>query len=85
MSFVGPRPDIIPCVEKLRGELPGYDRRHAVRPGLTGIAQIYASRNAPERVKLHYDLLYIRRRSFPRDLALIARSIVVTLKGGWDT
>jgi lipopolysaccharide/colanic/teichoic acid biosynthesis glycosyltransferase len=85
MSFVGPRPDVVPAVEKLRKELPGYDRRHAVRPGLTGVSQLEASRWAPERVKLHYDLFYVRKRSFRLDLALIARSVVRTLRGGWDT
>ena len=91
MSFVGPRalmPDEIEVgaagasvpIEKI----PGYEARHRMRPGLTGIAQIYADRDIPRRDKFRYDLLYIRRRSFGLDLRLIALSLWITLRGTWE-
>ena len=91
MSFVGPRalmPDEIEI--GVRGArvaietIPGYEARHRVRPGLTGIAQIYAARDVPRRQKFRYDLLYIRRRSFALDLRLIALSFWITLRGTWE-
>jgi len=91
MSFVGPRalmPDEIevgaagPSVPL--AAIAGYEARHRVRPGLTGIAQIYADRDVPRRDKFRYDLLYIRRRSFGLDLRLILLSFWITLRGSWE-
>jgi lipopolysaccharide/colanic/teichoic acid biosynthesis glycosyltransferase len=65
-------------------EIPGYSKRHVVRPGLTGIAQIFADRDIPSRQKFRYDLLYIRRRSFWLDVRLIALSFWVTFRGRWE-
>ncbi len=72
MSFVGPRA-LRPGEVEARAELgtefvqidqiPGYAARTAVRPGLTGIAQIYAPRDVPRRQKFRYDRLYVRRQS----------------------
>jgi lipopolysaccharide/colanic/teichoic acid biosynthesis glycosyltransferase len=91
MSFVGPRalmPDEIEIVGRdarvAIETIPGYEVRHRVRPGLTGIAQIYAARDVPRRQKFRYDLLYIRRRSFALDLRLIALSFWITLRGTWE-
>ena len=91
MSFVGPRalmPDEIEiggCGARVAIEtIPGYEARHRVRPGLTGIAQVYAARDVPRRQKFRYDLLYIRRRSFALDLRLIALSFWITLRGTWE-
>ena len=91
MSFVGPRA-LMPDEIELGGRgvrvaietIPGYEARHRVRPGLTGIAQIYAARDVPRRKKFRYDLLYIRRRSFALDLRLIALSFWITLRGTWE-
>jgi lipopolysaccharide/colanic/teichoic acid biosynthesis glycosyltransferase len=91
MSFVGPRA-LMPDEIELGGggarvaieTVPGYEARHRVRPGLTGIAQIYAARDVPRRQKFRYDLLYIRRRSFALDLRLIALSFWITLRGTWE-
>ena len=71
MSFVGPRalrPGEIEVngngiVEKLE-DVPGFTDRCAVRPGLTGVAQIYAPRDVVRRCKFRYDRFYIRRQSF---------------------
>jgi lipopolysaccharide/colanic/teichoic acid biosynthesis glycosyltransferase len=103
MSFVGPRSQ--PEKEIVRvgdtkkelyiRDVPGYDLRQLVRPGLTGIAQIYAPREVAHRYKFKYDLIYVRRmmrsagilgdiRMFLYDLALILRSVWTTLRGRWE-
>src|SRR5439155_21969012 len=84
MSFVGPRPEWTELVKKFRLEIPGFDRRHVVTPGLTGIAQIYGHSETPRRHKIRYDLVYIRRQSFWLDLRLILISFFVTFTGGWE-
>jgi lipopolysaccharide/colanic/teichoic acid biosynthesis glycosyltransferase len=66
MSLIGPRPERPEIVEKLRLCVPGYDRRHAVKPGITGFAQIHLPPDSGLRSvknKLVYDLFYIRHRS----------------------
>jgi len=92
MSFVGPRalrPGEIEvngsgAVERLE-EVPGFAARCAVRPGLTGVAQIYASRDVLRRQKFRYDRLYIQRQSFWLDLRLILLSFWITFRGTWET
>lgn len=84
MSFVGPRPEWTELVRKFRQEIPGFDRRHIVRPGLTGLAQVYGHSELSRRQKLRYDLLYIRKQSFWLDLRLFLFSFVVTLAAGWE-
>ena len=90
MSFVGPRP-LRPaerdttCGESLPlNTIPGYDERHQVRPGLTGLAQVYAARDATRPDKFALDCEYVRRNSFALDLELIARSILITCRGAWE-
>lgn len=65
-------------------QIPGYRKRHVVRPGLTGIAQIFADRDIPSRQKFRYDLLYIRRQGFWLDVWLVALSFWVTFRGRWE-
>ena len=91
MSFVGPRALMPEEIEVSgRGEvvplekIPGYEARHRVAPGLTGIAQIYADRDIPRRHKFRYDLLYVRRQSFLLDLRLILLSFWITFRGRWE-
>ena len=63
---VGPRPERPEIVKKLREVVVGYDRRHAVTPGITGFAQIHLPPDSCVRSvknKLVYDLFYIRHRS----------------------
>ena len=84
MSFVGPRPEIPELAQRWSREIPNYDLRHRVRPGLTGLAQLQASRNAHDRIKLKYDLFYIEKRTFCMDIAFIIRSLGRTVLGRWD-
>ena len=91
MSFTGPRalrPGEIEvggtgAVEKLE-DVPGFAERSSVRPGLTGIAQIYAPRDLTRRWKFRYDLLYVRRQSFWLDVRLIVMSFWITFRGSWE-
>jgi lipopolysaccharide/colanic/teichoic acid biosynthesis glycosyltransferase len=92
MSFVGPRalrPGEIEVLGDGRLEaledVPGYEHRARVRPGLTGIAQIYAPRDVPRRQKFRYDKLYVERQSFWLDVRLIATSFWITFRGRWET
>ncbi len=74
MSLVGPRPERPEIVKKLRQIVPGYDRRHVVKPGITGFAQIHLPPDSCIRSvknKLVYDLFYIRRRSVRLELAIL--------------
>ena len=84
MSFVGPRPEWVELVKKFRAEIPFFDRRHQVRPGLTGLAQVYGHSEMPRRHKLRYDLLYTRRHSFWLDIRLVLISFAVTFTGRWE-
>ena len=84
MSFVGPRPEWEELVKQFRKEIPSFDLRHKVRPGLTGLAQVYGHSEIPRRQKLRYDLLYARRQNFWLDLRLILVSFAVTFTGGWE-
>jgi lipopolysaccharide/colanic/teichoic acid biosynthesis glycosyltransferase len=92
MSFVGPRalrPGEIETLGDGRLEaledVPGYGQRSRVRPGLTGVAQIYAPRDITRRNKFRYDRLYISRQSFWLDIRLIALSFWITFRGKWET
>lgn len=90
MSFVGPRALRPSEIEVAGGgaasldDVPGYRERHAVRPGLTGLAQVFLPGDAPRRKKFRYDLLYIRRMSFWTDLELIVLSFWITFRGRWE-
>ena len=91
MSFVGPRA-LRPGEIELEGgapialeSVPGYADRIVVRPGLTGVAQVYAPRDISRRGKFRYDRLYIRRRSFALDMRLILLSFWISFRGRWES
>jgi lipopolysaccharide/colanic/teichoic acid biosynthesis glycosyltransferase len=84
MSFVGPRPEWVELVKKFRVEIPNFDLRHKVRPGLTGLAQVYGHSEISRRHKLRYDLLYTRRQNFWLDIRLVLVSFLVTFTGRWE-
>jgi lipopolysaccharide/colanic/teichoic acid biosynthesis glycosyltransferase len=91
MSFVGPRA-LRPGEIEANGdgrftrleEVPGFEYRITVRPGLTGLAQIYAPRDVPRRQKFRYDRVYVDRRSGWLDLRLILVSFWISLLGTWE-
>lgn len=91
MSFVGPRALRPGEIERVGNALvpleavPGYDARITVRPGLTGIAQVYAARDVSRRQKFRYDRLYIYRRSMWLDLRLILLSFWISFLGTWES
>jgi sugar transferase (PEP-CTERM system associated) len=86
MSFVGPRPERPHFVRHLAAEIPFYQERHRVRPGITGWAQInypYGASIDDAREKLSYDLYYIKNFSFLFDLLIILSTAkAVFLDGG---
>lgn len=86
MGFVGPRPERPEFVEKLQEKLPFYAERHAVKPGLTGWAQLcypYGATEDDALEKLKFDLYYIKHRSFLLDLFIFVQTAeVVLLKKG---
>jgi lipopolysaccharide/colanic/teichoic acid biosynthesis glycosyltransferase len=92
MSFVGPRP-LVPGEVDVRGDgqlirladIPGYEARHGVRPGLTGLTQVYAARDVSRTSKFRLDRLYLRRAGLLLDLKLIVLSCWITLRGAWES
>ena len=90
MSFVGPRA-LRPGEVEATGstlvaidDIPGYRERCRLRPGLTGVAQIYAPRDVPRRHKFRFDRVYARKQSFWLDVRLIALSFWITFRGKWE-
>lgn len=83
MSLVGPRPERTIFVARHLGQIRDYAKRHRVRPGLAGMAQVYGDYYSTPREKLHYDLLYIRRRSLGLDIRLFLEAMALAFFG-WD-
>ena len=84
MSLIGPRPERPEFVRQLSEKIPYYFLRHAVRPGITGWAQVnyrYGASVEDARYKLEYDLYYIKNMSLLLDLKIILRTIGVVLFG----
>ena len=82
MSFVGPRPERPFFVEELARQIPFYQQRHAVKPGLTGWAQVkyrYGSSLEDAMEKLRYDLYYIKHLSIVFDLTIVFDTVKVVL------
>ncbi len=81
MSLVGPRPERPEFVRDFVRELPMYDLRHGVRPGIAGIAQLTNGYAATVDDKLRCDLLYVSGWSLPLDLKLLALTVLDLLRG----
>ena len=82
MSLVGPRPERPEIVKNLRQVIVGYDRRHRVKPGITGFAQIHLPPDTcvrSVRNKLVYDLFYIRSRGVRMELFVLLATGLKTL------
>lgn len=77
MSVVGPRPQLIKDMVFMTDE---QRKRHSVRPGLTGLAQVNGRNTITWEAKLQYDLDYLKRITFLRDIALIFRTLHKTVK-----
>lgn len=91
MSFVGPRalrPGEIETSAAGRltrlEDVEGFEHRVKVRPGLTGLAQVYAARDVPRRQKFRYDRVYVDRRTWGLDLRLILLSFWISVQGTWE-
>ena len=84
MSLVGPRPEVPYFCELLEKEIPFFNQRHVVRPGLTGWAQVkyqYGATLEESKTKFEFDLFYIKHLSLFLDLAIIFETAKVVLWG----
>jgi len=84
MSIVGPRPERPVFVEKLSNEVVDYRKRIQVRPGITGLAQVWHSYDETiqdVRKKVKYDLLYIKEMCLMTDLRIMFRTVIVAALG----
>ena len=85
ISLVGPRAERPELSEEFESSYPGFARRLMVRPGMTGLAQIYGRYSTHPRNKLRYDMLYIRHMSPWLDIKLLVMSVVLTLRARWQS
>ncbi|MBL7979489.1 MAG: sugar transferase [Bacteroidetes Order II. Incertae sedis bacterium] len=84
MSLVGPRPERPFFVEKLAREIPLYGRRHRVKPGITGLAQVkwkYDETVEDVRQKVKYDLFYIENMSLKQDISILFQTLRTAIMG----
>jgi exopolysaccharide biosynthesis polyprenyl glycosylphosphotransferase len=84
MSFVGPRPERPWFVEDLKNAIPYYGLRHAVKPGITGWAQVryhYGSNVQDTIEKLQYDLYYIKNMSILLDATILVQTVQTVVLG----
>ena len=79
MSLVGPRPERPEFTREFAHSVPGWALRHAVRPGLTGLAQVSGEYSTEPEIKLRYDLAYLNNWSFGLDLSILLRTLRVIL------
>ena len=82
MSFIGPRPERSEFIKQLVNEIPYYDLRHLVLPGITGWAQVmypYGASVEDAREKLEYDLFYIKDYSLLLDFAILMKTLRIML------
>lgn len=85
MSLIGPRPERPEFIDELKKQIPFYEERLLVKPGLTGWAQVmgpsYGGSVAETLEKIQYDLFYIKNRSFGLDISIILKTIKIILSG----
>lgn len=84
MSLIGPRPERPEFVEKFKAQIPDYEKRLAIKPGLTGLAQVWYryDRNLRDvQKKIKYDLLYIRKLCLWTDFRILLRTFRVVVTG----
>jgi lipopolysaccharide/colanic/teichoic acid biosynthesis glycosyltransferase len=83
MSFVGPRPERPGFVTQLTAEIPFFNQRHVLKPGITGWAQIhyaYAASVEDAIEKLQYDLYYIKNLSLWLDLLILVNTVKTVVR-----
>jgi len=87
MAFVGPRPEALSVVESTRKQLPVFEIRHMLRPGLTGWAQISQGKTMDGfdevRRKLSFDLYYVKNYGLIFDVLIVLRTVFVLTKKNW--
>ena len=83
MTLVGPRSERPELHKQFVNQIPDFDLRLKVRPGLTGLAQIKGAYNLAPEQKLSYDLQYIEQTNFLLDIKIIILSIWYTITGKW--
>jgi len=79
MSIVGPRPERPEFAEEFTLRIPGYAQRLNVRPGITGLAQVYGDYLTSVYHKLRYDWIYMHRMSFWQEVRILLMTVVVVL------
>ena len=84
MSIIGPRPERPIFVEQLKKQIDGYEKRLMVKPGITGLAQVwhrYDETIEDVKKKIRYDLLYIKKMCLWTDVRIMFRTVRVVLTG----
>ncbi|MBU2658800.1 sugar transferase [Bacillus cabrialesii] len=81
MSMIGPRPERPVFTEKFQNEIPGFTQRLAVKPGLSGWAQVNGGYDMTPKEKLIFDLYYIRNLTFTLELKIMLKTCKVVLTG----
>jgi len=84
MSIIGPRPERPAFVEKFKEEIPEYEKRLQVKPGITGLAQVwhrYDETLEDVKKKIKYDLLYIKKICLWTDIRILFRTVRVVITG----
>jgi len=84
MSIIGPRPEQPHLASGYRKDIPGFDYRLMVRPGITGWAQVrsgYAANLEETKTKLSFDLWYLKNYSLSLDIAILLRTALTMLTG----
>lgn len=84
ISFIGPRPERPEFHATLKQEIPFYEERYLIRPGLTGLSQLnlYGASVSDAARKLQYDLYYIKNRSLALDLGIFLKTLNLVIRGG---
>jgi hypothetical protein len=89
LSLIGPRPELPQLVKEYNNQIPFYGIRHIITPGLSGFAQIFQDQDSvpksglstnATKVKLSYDVYYLKHRSIFMDLSLILKTIKILLQ-----
>ncbi|WP_298844587.1 sugar transferase [Clostridium sp.] len=81
MDIVGPRPERSIFTNEFEKSIPGFMNRLNVKPGLTGLAQVNGGYDLTPSEKLHWDLIYIKKRNLWTDTKIIFKTVLVVFKG----